>query len=81
MSKRFDVFATDKNKNEAKVKFQGQSAISQRCLDLDFDGIEVNFSTRDPDLYKKVFQSHYDKQDANTFKSFQVPIGNEKCVE
>ena len=26
---------TDKNKNEAKFKFQGQSAISQRWFDLD----------------------------------------------
>ena len=29
--------ASDKIKNEAKVKFQGQSAISQQCFDLDFE--------------------------------------------
>ena len=29
--------AADKNKNEAKFKFQGQSARSQRWFDLDFD--------------------------------------------
>ena len=45
--------AADKNKNEAKFKFQGQYAISQRCFDLDFDWIEVNFSTREPDFYRK----------------------------
>ena len=43
--------ATDKNKNAAKFKFQGQSARSQRWFDLDFDWIEVNFSTREPIFY------------------------------
>ena len=66
--------ATDKNKNEAKFKFQGQSARSQRWFDLDLDWIEVYFSTREPDLYKKYFQSHDDTQDINTFKFFQVKM-------
>ena len=70
-----------KNKNEAKFKFQGQSARSKRWFDLDLDWIEVNFSTREPDLYKKLFQGHDDTQDINTFKCFQVPIGNTNCVE
>ena len=69
--------AIDKNKNEAKFKFQDQSARSQKWFDLDLDCIEINFSTREPDLYKKLFQSHDDTQDNNTFKTFQVPIGNE----
>ena len=73
--------ATDQNKNEAKFKFQGQSARSPRWFGLDFDWIEVNFSTREPDFYKKLFQSHDNTQDINTFKIFQVPIRNEKCVE
>ena len=73
--------ATDKKKNEAKFKFQGLSAISQRWFDLDLDWIGVNFSTREPDFYKKLFQSHYDTQDINPFRKFQVPIGNAKCVE
>ena len=76
-----EFIATDKNKNEAKFKFQGQSARSQQWFDLDLDWIEVNFSTRDTDFYKKPFQSHDYTQDINTFKSFQVTIGNEKCVE
>ena len=59
--------AEHKDKNEAKFKFQGQSAISQRCFDLYFDLIEVNFSMCDPNLYKKLFQSHDDTQDTNTF--------------
>ena len=39
-----------KNKNEAKFKFQGQSAISQRWFDLAFDLIEENFSTRETEF-------------------------------
>ena len=42
--------ATDNIKNEAKFKFQCQSARSQRCFDLEYDWIEVNFSTCEPDL-------------------------------
>ena len=61
---------TDKIKNEDKFKFQGKSAISQRWFDLGFGWIEVNFSTREPDFYKKLFQSHDNKQDINTFKLF-----------
>ena len=79
--KDLNVFATDKNKIEAKFKFQSQSARSRRWFDIDLDWIEVNFSTREPDLYKIFFQSHDVTQDNNTFKRFQVPIGNAKCVE
>ena len=45
----------NKNKNEATFKFQGQSAISQRWFDIYFDRVEVNFSTCEPDLYRKIF--------------------------
>ena len=76
----FKFVATEKNKNEAKFKFQSQSARSQRWFDLDIDCIEVTFSTREPDLYKEKFQSHYYTQDINTFRFFQVSIVNAKCV-
>ena len=69
-----EFIATNKNKNEAKFKFRGQSARSQRWFDFDFDWIEVNFRTRETDLYKKLFQIHDDTQDTNTFKFSQVPI-------
>ena len=62
-----EFIAENKNKNEAKFKFQGQSARSQRWFDLDFDWIEVNFSTREPDFYKKLFQSHDNTHDKNSF--------------
>ena len=46
---------SDNNKNEEKINFQGLSARSQRWFDLEFDRIEVHFSTREPDFYKKNF--------------------------
>ena len=49
------IFAEGKNKNEAKFKFQGQSARSQCWFDLDFDCIEVNFITRETDLCNQIF--------------------------
>ena len=73
--------ATDKYKNEAKFKFQGQSARSQLWFDLDLDWIDISFSIREPDFYKKLFQSHDDKQGDITFKIFHAPIGNSKCVK
>ena len=83
MLRRKDMKITEanKNKNEAKFKFQGQSAISQCWFDLDFGWIEVNFITCEPDFYRITFQRHDDKQDTNTFRIFEVPIGNSKCVK
>ena len=75
------IVATDKNQNQYKFKFQGESARSQWWFDIDFDWIEVNFSTLEPDFYKNCFQSYDDTQDINSFKFFEVPIGNEKCVK
>ena len=78
MLRQKDLVFTDanKNNNEAKFKFQGQSTRSQRWFDLDFDCIEVNFSTGETDFYMDFFQIHKNTQDTNTFKLFQVPIGN-----
>ena len=81
LQKDFKFVATDKNKNEAKFKFQGQSERSQQWFDLDLDWIEVNFSTCEPDFYNTFFQIHDDTQDNNTFRLFQVTIGKEKYVE
>ena len=79
--KYLQFVAADKNKSEAKFKFQGKSARSQLWFDLDLDWIDTNVSTREHDFYKKIFQSHDDKLDYITFKTFQVPIENEKCVK
>ena len=45
--------ATDRNKNEATFKFQEQLARSKRWFDIDLDCIKINFSTCEPDFYKK----------------------------
>ena len=66
----------NKNKNEAKFKFQGQYARSQHCFLLEFYWIEVHFSTLEPYVYKKLFQIHENTQNINTFKLFQSPIGD-----
>ena len=66
--KDLKFIAENKNKIESKFKSQGQSARSQRWFDLDFYCIEVHFSTREPDLYRKPFRIHDDTQDKNTFK-------------
>ena len=51
---KFD--ASDKNKNESKFKFQCQSGRSQLWFDLNLDWIDINFSTREPDFYQKLFK-------------------------
>ena len=71
----------DKNENESNFKFLGQSARSQLQSDLGLDCIDMNFSTREPDFYKKFFQSNDSKQEKDTFKTFQVPIRNAKVVK
>ena len=69
-SKVFKLIAEKMNKNEAKFKFQGLYARSQRWFDLDFYCVEVNFGTGEPDLYKYLFQRHDNTQDKNTIKFF-----------
>ena len=73
--------AADKNKTESKFKFQGQSARSQLWFDIDLDWIDINFITSEPDFNRKLFQSHDNNQDKDTFKTFSVPNGNAKVVK
>ena len=54
-SKDLKFDAADKNKNKSKFKFQGQSGRSQLWFDLDLDWIDINFSTRETDVYKETF--------------------------
>ena len=53
--KDFLFVAADKNETGAKFKFQGQSERSQLWFDLNLDWININFSTHEPDFYKKLF--------------------------
>ena len=41
--KDLKITEANTNKNEAKLKFQGQSARSQGWFDIDFDWIEEKF--------------------------------------
>ena len=56
--KDLKITELNKNKNEDIFKLQGQSARSQRWFDLDFDWIGENFSTCEPDLYRKIHKRH-----------------------
>ena len=78
LRKYLKFVVTDKNKNEDKFKFHGLSARSQRWFDLDLGWIEVNFSTREPDFYKKLFKAmmiHKILIHSETFK-FQLEMQN-----
>ena len=55
--KDLKFIAAYSNINEAKFKFQCQSARSQRWFDLDYYWVEQNFSTHEPSFYKKFFKS------------------------
>ena len=73
MIRRKDLIfvATDKNKNEAKFKCQGQYVRSQRWFDLDLDWIEVN-------SIRKIFKSMIINKiliHLNSFK-FQLEMQN-----
>ena len=50
-----DLKTTEANKNNyvPKIKFQVQYARSQSWFDLDFDWMEINFITCEPDFYKE----------------------------
>ena len=50
--KYLKIIESNKSKNEAKSKFQGQSARLKCWFDIDYDWIEVNFSTGEPDFYR-----------------------------
>ena len=43
--------------------------------------IDINFRTHEPGFYKKLFQCHDNEQETNTFKFYQIPIGNSKVVK
>ena len=79
--KDLNITEKNRNKNEDKFKYQSQYARFKHRFDIDFDWIEKHFSTREPGLYNKIYKSHDETQDKNTFKMFVVPIGNVKNVE
>ena len=54
--KYLKLIEANKNKNESKLKFQGQYARSKRWFHFGFDWTGVNFSTRELDFYNKCFR-------------------------
>ena len=68
----------DTNKNQSKFKFQGRSARSQLWFDIDLYWIGMNFSTRELDLYKKLFQSNDNKQEKIQSKHFKFQLEMQK---
>ena len=71
--------AENKDKNETKFKFQGQSARSQRWFDLDFDQIELNFITREPGSIRNVFKAMMIHQIQIRLNSFKFPWEIQMC--
>ena len=55
LSKGYKITEANKDKNEAKFKFQYRFTRPQRCFDLDFDCIEENSSTLEPEFYTIFF--------------------------
>ena len=55
--KDLKLIVSNKNKKEAKFKFQGQSARSQRWFDSDFDWIEIMFEHMNLVSIRFVFRS------------------------
>ena len=69
--KDLKLIAETKNKNKTKFKFQGQFARSQHWCDLDFDCVQVNFTTCEPYLYKRLYRAiriHNIEINLNPFK-------------
>ena len=71
-----------KKKNTEKTKrkclFQGQSTISKHWFDIDIQWVEENFSTRESQLYKRMFQINIEGQYRLTYPTFTVTIRNSK---
>ena len=51
-----------KKKPEIKYLFQGQYAISKHWVDIDIEWFEENFSTRESQSYKRLFQTNIEGQ-------------------
>ena len=59
-----------------KYNFQGKSAGSRRWFDLDHEWLKINFMTREPYFYIKLYQTKFRGDDTKTFKIiFVLPIG------
>ena len=58
--------------------FQGQSVRSKHWFDIDIKWFEENFSTIEPQFYKKLFQGSIEGQDGSKYTTLPVTIVNTK---
>ena len=58
--------------------FQVQSTGLNHWFDLDIKWVEENFITREPQYYKRLFQTNIEGQSGLTYPIFPVTIGNSK---
>ena len=58
--------------------FQGQPSRSDNWLYLDLDWIEDNFTTREPELYKRIFKRNIEGKNGIELPKFSSVIGNTK---
>ena len=61
-----------------KYNFQGQSARTKHCFDLDHECFKENFMTREPYFYKKLYQTKFRGDNTQKYQKIGVPIGNAK---
>ena len=63
-----------------KYKPQVQSARTKHWFDLDHEWLKENFMTREPDFYKKIYQTKFRGDNTKTYQIFGVIIGNAKMT-
>ena len=61
-----------------KINFQGESAKTKHCFDLDHKWLKENFMTHEPYFYKKLYQTKFRGDTTHDYQKMLVPIGNEK---
>ena len=68
----------NRQKTKRKYLFQGNYKILNNWFYIDIEWIEENFSTREPQFYKSLFQSNIEGQSGSKHPTFSVPTENEK---
>ena len=64
-----------------KFNLEGQSAKTKHWFDLDHEGLKDNFMTREPDFYKRLYQTKFMGDTTQEYQKFGVPIGNTKTTK
>ena len=59
-------------------KFEGQYIGSTGWFNFDYNFLNINFSTLEPDFYRKLFEKDIEVQDIEPYKTFVVPFYTNK---